>query len=85
MSVNETAVVNETQSVSSCFNYEVLRIAYIAAFFPICLVSLVGNIFIGIIVYKTKSLKNPVNYFIANMAMSDLVFPISMFPIDIAS
>ena len=85
MSVNETAVVNETQSVSSCFNYEVLRIAYIAAFFPISLVSLVGNIFIGIIVYKTKSLKKPVNYFIANMAMSDLVFPISMFPIDVAS
>ena len=85
MTVNETAVVNETQSVSSCFDYEVLRIAYIAAFFPISLVSLVGNIFIGIIVYKTKSLKKPVNYFIANMAMSDLVFPISMFPIDVAS
>ena len=84
MSVNET-VVNETQSVSSCFNYEVLRIAYIAAFFPISLVSLVGNIFIGLIVYKTKSLKKPVNYFIANMAMSDLVYPISMLPRDVAS
>ena len=85
MSVNETTVVNGTQTVSFCFNYEALKIAYIAAFFPVFLVSLVGNIFIGIIVYKTKSLKKPVNYFIANMAMSDLVYPISMLPRDIAS
>ena len=84
MSVNETTVVNGTQTVSSCFNYEALKIAYIAAFFPVFLVSLVGNIFIGIIVYKTKSLKKPVNYFIANMAMSDLVYPISMLPRDVA-
>ena len=85
MSVNETTVVNGTQTISSCFNYEALKIAYIAAFFPVFLVSLVGNIFIGIIVYKTKSLKKPVNYFIANMAMSDLVYPISMLPRDVAS
>ena len=78
-------MVNGTQTVSSCFNYEALKIAYIAAFFPVFLVSLVGNIFIGIIVYKTKSLKKPVNYFIANMAMSDLVYPISMLPRDVAS
>ena len=84
MSVNETTGVNGTQTVSSCFNYEALKIAYIAAFFPVFLVSLVGNIFIGIIVYKTKSLKKPVNYFIANMAMSDLVYPISMLPRDVA-
>ena len=86
MSVNETVVINGTQTVLSCFDYEVLsRIAYSAAFSPVSLVSLVGNIFIGIIVYKTKSLKKPVNYFIANMAMSDLVYPISMLPRDVAS
>ena len=33
MSVNESAVVNGTQTVLSCFDYEVLMIAYIAAFF----------------------------------------------------
>ena len=60
-------------------------IAYIAAFFPVFLISLVGNIFVGIIVYKTKSLKKPVNFFIVNMAMSDLVYPISMLPRDVAS
>ena len=85
MLVNGTAVVNGTQTVSSSFNYEALKIAYIAAFFPVFLVSLVGNIFIGIIVYKTKSLKKPINFFILNMAMSDLVYPISMLPRDVAS
>ena len=84
MSVNETVVINGTQTVLSCFDYEVLRIAYSAAFSPVSLVSLVGNIFIGIIVYKTKSLKKPVNFFIVNMAMSDLVYPISMLPRDVA-
>ena len=84
MSVNESAVVNGTQTVLSCFDYEVLMIAYIAAFFPVFLISLGGNIFIEIIVYKTKSLKKPVNFFIVNMAMSDLVYPISMLPRDVA-
>ena len=60
-------------------------IAYSAAFFPVFLISLGGNIFVGIIVYKTKSLKKPVNFFIVNMAMSDLVYPISMLPRDVAS
>ena len=78
-------MVNGTQTVSSSFNYEALKIAYIAAFFPVFLLSLVGNIFIGIIVYKTKSLKKPINFFILNMAMSDLVYPISMLPRDVAS
>ena len=30
--------------------------------------------------YKTRSLRNPVNYFIANMAISDLLFPIFLIP-----
>ena len=78
-------MVNGTQTVASCFDYEVLRIAYIAAFFPVFLVSLVGNIFIGIIVYKTKSLKKPVDFFTVNMAILDLVYPISMLPRNVAS
>ncbi|XP_078343490.1 substance-K receptor-like [Oculina patagonica] len=39
-----------------------------------------GNIFIGIIVYKTRAMRKPINFLIANMAMSDLLFPIFMFP-----
>ena len=37
-------------------------------------VALNGNIFIGIIVDKTKTMRRTMNYFIVNMAMSDLLF-----------
>ena len=44
------------------------------------LVSLVGNTVIGIIVYKTKTMRKPINFLIVNMAISDLLFPIFLFP-----
>ena len=43
------------------------------------LVSLTGNIFIGIIVYRTKTMRKPINFFIVSMAMSDLLYPILLF------
>lgn len=43
-------------------------------------VSLVGNSFIGIVVYKTASLRKPINFLIINMAMSDLLYPIFLIP-----
>ena len=67
------------QSMASCSNLSVERISYTSAYCLVFAVSLTGNALIGIVVYKTRSLRNPVNYFIANMAISDLLFPI--FPI----
>ena len=46
----------------------------------IFVVSLVGNSLIGIIVYKTPNLRKPINFLIANMALSDLLFPIFLLP-----
>ena len=46
----------------------------------IFLVSLAGNIVIGIIVYKTRTMRKPINFFIVNMAMSDLLFSILLCP-----
>ena len=46
----------------------------------IFIVSLTGNIVIGIIVYKTKTMRKPINFFIVNMAMSDLLYPIIVIP-----
>ena len=43
-------------------------------------VSLTGNSLIGLIVYKTKTMRKPINFFIVNMTMSDLLFPIFLFP-----
>ena len=49
----------------------------------IFLVSLAGNTVVGIIVYKTKTMRKPINFFIVNMAMSDLLFPIFLIPREI--
>ena len=44
------------------------------------IVSLAANSLIVMIVYKTPKLRKPINYFIANMASSDLLFPIFSIP-----
>ena len=50
------------------------------AYYLMFIVSLTGNIVIGIIVYKTKTMRRPTNFFIVNMAMSYLLYPIFVIP-----
>ena len=61
---------------SSCFSTTAYKIGRTIALSLIIAVSLTGNSFIVLIVYKTPTLRKPINYFIANMAMSDLLFSI---------
>ena len=49
----------------------------------ILLVSLAGNTVIGIIVYRTKTMRKPINFLIANMAVSDLLSSIFVTPPEI--
>ena len=72
--------MNGTQSMSSCFNPTARRIGETFAYCLLFLVSLVGNTFIAIIVFKTKTLRKPINFLIVNMAMSDMLVPIFLFP-----
>ena len=68
---------------SSCYNPTA---ANIGLTFPYCLmfiVSLAGNILIGIIVYKTKTMRKPINILIVNMAMSDLLFSFFLIPLEV--
>ena len=46
----------------------------------ILLSSLVGNALIISIVHKREELRNTINYFIVNMAVSDLIFPLTTIP-----
>ena len=71
--------MNGTQN-ASCFNLEAKIIGFTVAYSLLFLASLTGNTFIGIIVYKTKTMRKPINFFIVNMAMSDLLYPIFLFP-----
>ena len=57
----------------------------IFVYFVILLGSLFGNIFIIIIFYKHRDLHKTVNYFIVNMAVSDLVFPLLLLPVEITA
>ena len=75
--------MNATVNGSSCSflpNTTARKFGETFAYCLIFVVSLVGNSFIAIIVHKTQTLRKPINYFIVNMAMSDLLFPIFLFP-----
>ena len=79
MSENENITTNETQ-LPSCYNPTAGKIGQTFAYCLIFVVSMAGNIFIGVIVFKTKTMRRPINYLIVNMAMSDLLFPIVLIP-----
>ena len=89
MSTKLNSTLNGTQasltwSTLSCgFNPTAEKIGKTFAYCLIFLVSLAGNSLIGIVVYKTKTLRRPINFLIVNMAFSDLLFPIFLFPRDL--
>ena len=73
--MNSTAGNGSIES-SSCFSTTAYKIGETVAWSLILAVSLMANSFIVLIVYKTPTLRKPINYFIANMAMSDLLYSI---------
>jgi len=72
--------MNGTQPWSCPSNPTAEKIGITSAYCLILIFSLAGNTVIGIIVYKTKTMRKPINFFIVNMAMSDLLFPIFLIP-----
>ena len=78
---NLTIAANETRpSFNCCANPTADKIGKTFAYSVIIVVSLTGNFLIGTIVFKIKSMRRPINYLILNMAMSDLILPIFLFP-----
>ena len=75
--------MNRTQPSGCYWNPTADKIGKTLVYCLIFIVSLAGNTVIGIIVYKTKTMRKPINVFIVNMAMSDLLFPIFLIPRDI--
>ena len=81
LSMNSTA--NGSNESWSCFtqlNFTAWKIGGTVTYCLLIIVSLVANSLIVMIVYKTPNLRKPINYFIANMASSDLLFPIFRVP-----
>ena len=82
MMENLNTTVNGTHP-QNCYSPSHLSASKIGQTFACCLflvVSLVGNTLIAIIIYKTKTMRTATNYFILNMAISDLLLPILVFP-----
>ena len=80
MSYNVNTTKNGTQPSSCSSNPLAEKIGITFAYCLIFIVSLAGNTLIGIIVYKTKPMRKPINFFMVNMAMSDLLVPIIWIP-----
>ena len=75
------STVNGSSGSWSCLtDFTAWKIGGTVAFCLIIIISLVANSLIVILVCKTPNLKKPINYFIANMASSDLLFPIFSIP-----
>ena len=74
--------MNEThdQPASCLSDPAAEKIGKTFAYCLIFIVSLAGNTLIGIIVYKTKTMRTSTNFLLVNMAMSDLLLPIFLFP-----
>ena len=71
----------------SCNNWTVIfavKISQMVVLSIILFFSLVGNTLVIIAVYKCQELKKTVNYFIVNMAVSDIVFPLTAIPVYLA-
>ena len=85
MPVNMTTTINGSANCNSVW-YPTVTASKIGATLAYCLilvVSLLGNSCIGIIVYKTKTLRKPINILIVNMAVSDLIVPLIFIPMEI--
>ena len=78
--MNSTTGNGSIESASSCVSATAYKIELTIALSLVIAVSLTGNSFIVLIVYKTPTLRKPINYFIASMSMSDLLYSIIWIP-----
>ena len=82
---NTTNLTAQAQQNPICFTVDspTEKFFKVCAYCLILLLSFFGNVFIIIIVLKHRDLRNTANYFIVNMAVSDLIFALVVFPFQI--
>jgi len=83
---NETALGQLNTSCSPhVLHTTAERISFISMYCFILMGGFFGNMIIIIIVYKHRDLRKTINYFIVNMAVSDLLFPLIVIPVNNAT
>lgn len=67
---------------SSCFDADsmVIKIIRMLPYVFIILVSIVGNSLVAVVVFNSRSMRKAVNFFIVNMALSDLLITLVYMP-----
>lgn len=85
MAINMNTLTKNGTQASDCYrpgNLTAEKIGRTFAYGLIIVVSLTGNSLIGIIIYKKKTMRRTINYFIVNMALSDILLSIFVLPMD---
>ena len=81
-SFNSTS--NDSQSVleAACYRYDKhwVRTLRISPYVVIFLFAVIGNTVVLAVVYRNKTMRKTINFFIANMAFSDLIFTVISVP-----
>ena len=85
-SISSFQFMNALRNEPSCpvtFKLAEHKIGVTIALCILCVVSLLGNSLIAVIVCKTLTLRKPINFFIVNLAMSDLLFYLIVIPVSL--
>ena len=77
-SISNESVVYE----APCFLHDtdLVRVFRVAPFAPIAFFALTGNPLVLAVVWRKKTMRKTINFFIANMALSDLIFTLVYIP-----
>ena len=78
--MNMSSNGTHTPPPSFCIGSLPSKTAGIVFYSVVLLLSLIGNSLIVAVFFRNKALKTPVHYFIANMAISDLLIPVVVLP-----
>ena len=81
--INNATALDQENSTCVFVDSNAEKIIKLCACCLVLLGSLFGNILIILIVYKNQDLRKTINYFIVNMAASDLLFPLILIPAQI--
>ncbi|XP_068718279.1 neuropeptide FF receptor 1-like [Montipora capricornis] len=87
---NSTVTLNNSSFVNGFCNVAVVELTkkekaiLIATYSIMLLVTLIGNVLIILVFSKYKPLRKSINYFVVNMAVSDLFTPLTIMPYTIA-
>lgn len=83
VTANETTLGQQNRECIFTSDSTVEKISKLWAYCVILLGSFFGNAFIIAIVYKHRDLHKTIDYFIVNTAVSDLIFPLLVLPVQI--